>query len=190
MTDLTITVLQEYGTQEIPGQAHNPEVLKYFTDLGLSEDLIKDETAWCSALMNWAARQAGYEESGKPDARSWLKVGTPVDRPQLGDIVILWRENINSWKGHVAIYVGEDEKYIFCLGGNQNNTVNVKPYPKERLLGYRRLKKLTAEEPPTPEPTIVEVIVEKPVIKEKPLSEYPAGELFRAWWSLIFKRKK
>lgn len=129
----------QYGIREIVGENDNPEVLKYFDALGFGS--LKDETAWCSAFVNWVAMKCGLEYSGKLTARSWLNVGQKVTTPQLGDIVVFWRENPTSWKGHVAIYIRETNEYIYCISGNQSNQVKVSAYPKTRLLGYRRLGK-------------------------------------------------
>jgi len=130
--------LAEYGTWEWRGKAHNPAVLKYFSEIGY--DWIKDdETSWCSAFINWACKKAGLDYSGKLDARSWLKVGKEVKNPKVGDIVIFWRESKSSWKGHVGIFISKDRNYVNVLGGNQGNQVNISRYSKQRVLGYRRL---------------------------------------------------
>ena len=42
-------------------------------------------------------------------------------------------------QGHVGFYVGLHEEDIMILGGNQSNSVSLKMYPKEILLGVRRL---------------------------------------------------
>jgi len=128
----------EYGVKEYPGEKHNPKVLKYFTGIGCIW-VKDDETAWCSAFVNWVCKGAGLEYSGKLNARSWLDVGENIQYPQLGDIVVLWRENKNSWKGHVGFYINETTKHIYILGGNQNNQVCIMAYNKNRLLSYRRL---------------------------------------------------
>ena len=73
------------------------------------------------------------------NARSWLKVGQRVSKPKLGDVVIFWRDNPNSWKGHVAFFVRETKNWVYVLGGNQNNQVKISAYPKHRLLQYRSL---------------------------------------------------
>ena len=140
MSKLINIALSQYGTTEIVGKSHNPEVLKYFKETG-HEWITTDETAWCSAFMNWVALKTKVERSNKLTARSWLSVGTEVSTPQLNDIVIFWRESKHSWKGHVGLFIGytEDKKYIYVLGGNQNNQVNIKKYPAYRLLGFRRL---------------------------------------------------
>ena len=131
--------LANYGTKEVVGIRHNEKVLEYFRESGHSW-VKDDETAWCSAFANYCALLAGYKTSGKLDARSWLKVGKEVENAELGDIVVFWRSKKTSWKGHVAFYIREDETHIWVLGGNQNNEVNIKPYLKSRLLGYRNIK--------------------------------------------------
>ena len=128
-----------YGLTEIPGEQNNPQIVKFFKDIG-QEWVQDDETAWCAAFISWIALQCGCERSGKLNAKSWLGIGTKVEKPQLGNIVIFWRESISSWKGHVGLYVGENRNYIYCLGGNQNNQVNVRAYPKRQLLEYRTLE--------------------------------------------------
>lgn len=128
----------EYGNKEIPGDKHNPEILKYFT--GIGHTWVKnDETSWCSAFVNWCCKGAGLEYSGKLNARSWLNIGENIQYPQLGDIVVLWREKKDSWKGHVGFFIHETDKLIYILGGNQHNQVCIMAYPKNRLLSYRRL---------------------------------------------------
>lgn len=134
--------LSQYGVKEISGAQHNPTIVGYSKEIGYG-GIIDDETAWCSIFMNWCALKAGLQQSKKLNARSWLNIGDPVKEPQLGDIVIFWRESKNSWKGHVAIYVSHSESkhYIYCLGGNQSNKVCIRPYKTDQLLGFRRLKK-------------------------------------------------
>ena len=138
-TILLNVALTQYGIKEIVGEENNPEVVKYFESVGFGS--LGDETAWCSAFMNWIALEAGLEISGKLTARSWLAMGDTIEDPQPGDVVILWRESPSSWKGHVGLYINEDDNFIYILGGNQSNQVRISPYKKSRLLGYRRLKK-------------------------------------------------
>jgi len=137
--DIINIALREYGHREIPGSKHNPEILKYFKDCGFNVN--DDETAGCSAFANWVAKETGYERSKKLNARSWLEVGEEIVEPELGDIVVFWRESKNSWKGHVAFYINEVNDFIYTLGGNQGNMVCIAPYNKIKVLGYRRLRK-------------------------------------------------
>jgi len=140
--NLIKTAFSQYGIKEIRGGQDNPEITKYFDQIGFDGEKLKDETAWCSAFANWVAKTSGYEYTGKLNARSWLDVGFPTEEPSIGDVVVFWRESPESWKGHVGFYINQDDQYIYVLGGNQNNSVNIKPYPKQRLLGYRSLNKL------------------------------------------------
>ena len=65
--------------------------------------------------------------------------GEAVDDPQEGDVVVLWRESRDSWKGHVGFFSGYDDNGdIKVLGGNQGDSVSIKSYSKNRLLGFRR----------------------------------------------------
>lgn len=96
-------------------------------------------TPWCAAFVNSVLRASGRDGTNSLLARSFLDFGTPVDEPQEGDIVVLWRDRPDSWKGHVGFYAGQtDDGKIRVLGGNQDNQVSEKTYPASRLLGYRR----------------------------------------------------
>lgn len=131
--------LSQIGIKEIPGSQDNPEVLKYFSEIGFDGEKLKDETAWCSAFVNWVAKKSNRKYSKKLNARSWLKVGTPTSSPQMGDVAVFWRESPKSWKGHVGFFIREERDSVWVLGGNQNNQVCIAPYPKKRLLSYQRI---------------------------------------------------
>jgi uncharacterized protein (TIGR02594 family) len=131
----------ELGQKEIIGSANNPAILNYAKDSGFNW-VSDDETPWCSIFVNWVAKKAGLQCSKNPNARSWLRVGQSADRaPEPGDIVIFWRESIDSWKGHVGIFFGfsADGTRVYCLGGNQGNQVSITAYSRDYVLGYRRL---------------------------------------------------
>jgi len=134
--------LTQYGIKEFPGEANNPEIKKYFDAIGETW-AGDDETAWCSAYMNWAAKVSGYEYTGKLNARSWLNLGEPIERfQQVGDVAIFWRGSIDDWRGHVGMYISEDKDHVWVLGGNQSNMVRISAYSKSQILGYRRLRKI------------------------------------------------
>jgi uncharacterized protein (TIGR02594 family) len=130
-----------YGIKEIPGDQHNSQIVAFFAETG-NADLKTDEAAWCSSFIGYCAKQSGLEYSTATLAQSWLNFGTEISDPVPGDLVIFWREEPNSWKGHVAIYLGIDKltQEVICLGGNQNDSVCISQYPIERVLGYRRLE--------------------------------------------------
>ena len=129
--------LSQVGIKEIVGLDDNPEIIKYFDDIGFDGSALKDETAWCSAFANWVCFKSNLPMSGKLNARSWLTVGSKATTPITGDIVVLWRSSKDSWKGHVGFYVANRNGFIYILGGNQNNQVKISAYPEHRLLEYR-----------------------------------------------------
>jgi len=142
MTDLLLAILADYGLKEVDGPQSNPEIIAMGKDLGF--DIADDSTtAWCSLAMNYYAKKCGYEYSGKLDARSWLKLPLPIIvlKPQLGDLVVFWRESPESWKGHVALFIAQDGNIVYCLGGNQGNQLSIAGYPRDQVLGYRSLHK-------------------------------------------------
>jgi hypothetical protein len=110
----------------------------------------------CSGFVNYIMWLLRLPRSKSLKARSWLNIGRPVNLSlaQIGfDIVILWRGtpkpgvSICDGPGHVGFYAGCDEcdSYdngkIYLLGGNQNDEVNLRSYPVERVLGIRRVIK-------------------------------------------------
>ncbi len=129
----------ELGQKEISGSAHNERILEYQETTGL--DFGNDEVAWCSIFANWVALQANLEMSNSAMARSWLKVGEKTDWPQPGDIVVFWRNDINSLFGHVGFFLGytKSGKSIYCLGGNQADEVNIQTFTLDRIIEFRSL---------------------------------------------------
>ena len=134
-----LKAMEFYGLKEVPGIENNPQIIRFFKDIGYTW-IKDDETAWCSCFINWLAKECSCQKSGKLDARSWLKTGRDIKYPALGDVVIFWRESPESWKGHVGLFISQDEKNIYTLGGNQDNMVCIKPYSKSQLLGFRSLE--------------------------------------------------
>jgi uncharacterized protein (TIGR02594 family) len=104
-------------------------------------------TEWCAAFMN-----AVLEKSNIPSlntighkypltARGFLDWGTEVEYPLPGDLVIFPRGN-QGWQGHVGIFLEvriiNDKKYFMILGGNQDNSVSIKPYLASSAISIRR----------------------------------------------------
>lgn len=128
---------REIGVREIPGPDSNPRIIEYWRGVGTFDD----ETAWCSAFANWVCREAGLEGTGKPNARSWVNWGVPVELVGIkpGDVVVFWRGSPGGWQGHVGFFAGYNGAgNLLVLGGNQGDCVSIKPYPVSRLLAVRR----------------------------------------------------
>lgn len=137
--------LSFYGEKEYPGKKNNNPLIVAWT-----KELITwvrdDETPWCSTFMNYVCSRTGFEFTGKANARSWLEKGQEIkiETAQPGfDIVVFWRESRNSWKGHVGLYIRHNDDYVWVLGGNQRNEVNISAYPRNRVLSVKRLNEFT-----------------------------------------------
>ena len=135
------------GIKEVSGIRDNPMILAM---LKLDGDWPEhDEVPWCSAFTNFVCWLLRLPRSKSLRARSWLGVGRRIDLDdaRVGmDVVILWRgeapqpgpDTLDA-PGHVGFYAGHDDTYVQILGGNQGDTVSVRSYRLERILGIRRL---------------------------------------------------
>lgn len=141
----------EIGTVEWK-DGDNPKVVGYFRDAGHPE-VKNDETAWCAAFVGAMLHRAGLPKTGQLNARSYLELGTPIERKdaQEGDIVIFSRGS-SSWQGHVGFFVQDNGDTITVLGGNQSNAVCRRAYgvksQTSTLLGIRRIARQTQQEAP------------------------------------------
>ncbi len=131
---ILVEAVKHLGVKEIVGKAHNPEILRWASVVGVSW-YTNDEIPWCGLFIAYCAKTVGVQVVASPlRALSWAEYGTAVDEPMLGDILTFKRDG----GGHVGIYVGEDDKYYHVLGGNQSNSVSVTRIAKSRLHKARR----------------------------------------------------
>ena len=100
-----------------------------------------EKWAWCSAFLIGIFNELGYDIAADLSARSWLQIGDKVACPEVGDIVVFWRESPKSWKGHVGVYLGRRGRFLVVLGGNQSGKVSVQLFSNTMLLGFRSMMK-------------------------------------------------
>jgi uncharacterized protein (TIGR02594 family) len=98
-----------------------------------------DSVAWCAAFVGHCLEKAGIRSTRKLTARSYLNWGIPVEiaDAQPGDIGVIPRGS-SSWQGHVFFIDRIEGAWVWGLGGNQSDAVNVKRYPASKLLSVRR----------------------------------------------------
>jgi len=138
LNELIIIALAEYGETGISGPTSNRKILKYFSEIG-AKWVKNDDTAWCSAFVNWVLKQANLPYSSALNARSFLNYGRKTNEAKIGDIVVLWRISKDSIFGHVGFFIKETADLVFILGGNQNNMVNISAFKKDKVLDYRTI---------------------------------------------------
>jgi len=126
------------GTTEGPGPADNPIIMEMYASVG--HDWVEhDSVAWCAAFVGHCLERAGIQSTRKLTARSYLDWGVPVDvaDAQQGDIGVIPRGS-SRWQGHVFFIDRIEGAWVWGLGGNQDDAVNVRRYPVSKLLGVRR----------------------------------------------------
>jgi uncharacterized protein (TIGR02594 family) len=122
------------GTQEIPGPAHNPLIVKWLAKLNAWWR--NDETAWCGVFAAHCMQEAGLPyPTHYYRAKAWADYGSLLRRDRLSPGAILVFERKGG--GHVGFYVAEDTAFFYVLGGNQANSVNVMKIAKSRCIASR-----------------------------------------------------
>lgn len=139
--------LRFVGVHELPGPEAEPTILWFLRSC--DESVTQDEVPWCSGFANRVAWLLDLPRSRSLRARSWLKVGQPVEpiaNARIGfDVVVLKRGTNDAGPeflaapGHVGFFHGFDGERVRVLGGNQGDAVTVATYPISRVLGVRRL---------------------------------------------------
>lgn len=125
-----LKAIELYGTREVVGSKHNPVIMGWAEETGLSDIYIADEIPWCGLFVAVVIHRAGREVVKDPLwALNWGNFGVPVSEPMYGDILTFVRPG----GGHVGFYVGEDNVAYHVLGGNQGNAVSVLRIEKSRL---------------------------------------------------------
>lgn len=121
------------GTREIPGKDTAPAIAGWLTSL--KAWWRDDETPWCGVFVAFCLKAAGQPiPEAWYRARSYLEWGSPLVQPCDGAIVVYERKG----GGHVGFVVGVDEHArIMTLGGNQGDSVNIVPFDRSRVAGYR-----------------------------------------------------
>jgi uncharacterized protein (TIGR02594 family) len=135
---MLIEALKLHGTKEIFGKNHNQVILDWAKVVGIPNLVKDDEQAWCGLFMAFVAIRGQKHVPMKSfdilRALKWVAFGTPVNEAMLGDVLVFKRPG----GGHVALYVGEDDKHYHVLGGNQGNMVSIIRMEKSRLVAIRR----------------------------------------------------
>ena len=130
--------LNEVGVYEIVGKLHSARILEY--QATTAGKYTEDETPWCGAFISWVMKQAGINHGLKvPErAKEWSNFGYAVNEPTLGSIAVKSRVG----GGHVCIVVGKrKDGKLLCVGGNQNNEVNIAAYDKSVFESFRNYDK-------------------------------------------------
>lgn len=130
------------GTREVPGAANNPVIMSWGNRLGarvLGIAYGADSVPWCGLFTAWCVHQAGITPPKIAiRAKAWASWGEAISmtgtRPPLGCVAVFGRDG----GGHVGFVVGVHANGdLDILGGNQGDAVNVRRFPRARLIALR-----------------------------------------------------
>lgn len=133
----------EIGTSEISGRRANPRIVEYLASTTLpAGPRATDETAWCSAFVNWCLTTSGIAGTRSAWALDWRGYGRAAETPVKGAIAVFSRSTARGEGGHVAFLLDDLGDKVRVLGGNQGNRVSITTYPKAGVSGGTRYRLL------------------------------------------------
>jgi uncharacterized protein (TIGR02594 family) len=125
----------DLGVKERPGSAHHPRILEYHQATRLHATT--DEVPWCASFVNWCLKKADYLGTQSAAAASFRTWGVACEL-QPGAVVVFGKSDPDAvGTGHVGFVDHFDEDWVWVLGGNQNNAVNVAKRPRKRVVAVR-----------------------------------------------------
>lgn len=129
--------LAELGQREINGPKSNPRILQYRKMAGIALGGDDGIVPWCAIFINAMLAQAGVKTSGSAMARSFATSPhfEKLKEPIVGCITVI-SSNRGAASGHVFLYSAENGLFFQALGGNQDDSVNIAPFHKSKLVGH------------------------------------------------------
>ena len=127
------------GIKEIPGKQHSQEILSLWEDAEIPDKATSDEVPWCAAFVNGCLVRGNKASTKSALARSFKWDSNKdkfdhLEEPELYAIAVKGRGN-STWEGHVGFVADFDNRYVYLLGGNQGDSVNVTRYPRSQFSG-------------------------------------------------------
>lgn len=97
---------------------------------------------WCAIFANAALEASSIPGTRSPSSQSFrhdtdfVQLGGPA----LGAIAVFWRISKQSGLGHVGFYCGERQRFVWTLGGNEGDMVQIEMLAQAAatfgLIGY------------------------------------------------------
>ena len=139
-----IKIARSYiGTKELKGYKNNDKIIQFHKDANLPIRKITDEIPWCGSFVTSCIKKDKTLKDKLPKygfrAKSWLDYGisslTKYKKISYGSIAVKSRKH----GGHVTFVIGQSKsgKYLYCLGGNQGDSVKVSKYKKSIFIDFR-----------------------------------------------------
>jgi uncharacterized protein (TIGR02594 family) len=121
------------GLKEISGPKNNDKVVNFWKLIHLNS-ISNDEIPWCAAFVGAILELSDIKSTRSGLAKSYLNWGVKLDKPIQGCVVVFTRKG----GGHVGFVEGVDKfGNLYVLGGNQSDSVSVKLFKTDNVVGYR-----------------------------------------------------
>ena len=122
---------KEVGFHERPG---NRGIQKYIALARCGQE----GDPWCAIFVNAALEANGIRGTRSAMARSFEHDANFIrlSGPALGAVTTMWRGSPSAGTGHVFFYVGENDRGVIALGGNQQDEVKLQGEPRRRITGH------------------------------------------------------
>lgn len=137
----------DLGLRETPSKhTSHPRIDDMYRTVGHTWAAGDDsEVAWCAAATGTWLAEAGMpyiKGKGALGAVSYEKYGRRLNTMGAippGAICIFYRtaKRERDWRRHVAVAVKSNSTYVWCIGGNQSNEVNVRRFKRSDLSAVR-----------------------------------------------------
>ena len=129
------------GAGEVGGDNMGPHVDRYLNDLK------EPPQSWCAGFVCWCLKSSGcmpfsYTIVARDIMHYAKAAGLQVfkdpekETPLPGDIIVWWRNGLESWKGHAGYVHHVDQGRLFTIEGNRSSWVQGFQYP---LVGLAKL---------------------------------------------------
>jgi CHAP domain len=141
------------GAGEAGGDNKGPDVMRYHAVTGG-----KAGESWCASFVSYCFKEGNpgaMPYAPNKGARATLKAfkdkgwayQADLDNPpEPGDIVVWWRNKLESWEGHIGIVSGYSDGIVHTIEGNRGDypskvsAFHYKLGKIDRLLGFARAK--------------------------------------------------
>jgi len=144
--DILFQAFGEVGVKEVPGKGDNPDIVKYHAFATRDNKVgMADSVPWCAAFMCWLLESLGLKSTNSRMARSFERLGKviPIEDFLPGDLIVMFRNGIESGQGHVTVGLKLDSNSFgnkaWLLGGNQNDEVNIKKFALTNMTAIVRV---------------------------------------------------
>jgi uncharacterized protein (TIGR02594 family) len=135
------TAIKEIGVKEdTRAGKNNPRIELYHLYANLSNtNKQPDSVFWCASFICWVLENCGLKSTNSMSARRFERFGIDSStNPLPGDIWVKHRNGKSSGQGHVGILLKFTKDFVWVLGGNQNDEVNVTMYSRSNETAIRR----------------------------------------------------